>query len=150
MDAIDHTIALGRLVSVLQILETTLRLAMEQLEPNLAAHWHWGALQVGQAVPYDALADYRGLRTTIERYNGLVPAPNRIDAERLVALRDALAHGRVFPMGDTGFPMRLVKFGPSAGTTFPVEQVADMTQEWLQEQISLVGAAIQRLEGRPR
>ncbi len=137
-------------MALLQLLETTLRTAMERIEPSPGAHWHWGSLQVGDRVPYDALADYRGLWKTIERYNGLVPQANRFDPHRVGALRDTFAHGRVFPTGTTGFPLRLVKFGEKDNDgRFPVETIADMTAEWFNDQAAFVHSLIQKIESVP-
>jgi hypothetical protein len=95
----------------------------------------------------DAAARYDSLGPTIERYNGLVTEAHQLDAKRLVQLRDALAHGRVFPTGTTGYPMRLVKFGRKTSAGVPIETAVDMTAAWFAEQIELVGAAIHRTTG---
>jgi hypothetical protein len=58
-----------------------------------------------------------------------------------VALRDALAHGRVWTL-DCRFPVKLVKFRKSRPGWVTVEWAEDMTVDWFKKQMRVVGAAV--------
>jgi len=150
MDLARHATYTGRLMAGFQMLETAVRLAVEQLDPKPGAGWDWLRLREGERVPVSALSDFRGLRQTLERYNALVTPEHRLATGPLVRLRDALAHGRVFTSGATGLPLFLVKFGEPTEGHIPVERAESMTTEWFTAKLSLVHLAIDRVKTRPK
>src|SRR5438094_506073 len=89
-----HAYNLGAVVGNLMSLEVLLRAAVAKLG---AGEWSGPDLEklaVGQRVPVNSMTSYDALGKIIDKYNSLVTAPHRIDRDRLVALRDAIAHGR--------------------------------------------------------
>ena len=143
MEPDAHIAEVGRLVTLLQMLETGLRAALTLVDPGLYQPWRWEDLQVGRDVPEDAFTDYESLGATIGRYNARVDAAHQLAAGPIVALRDALAHARVVPVGATGYPLRLVKFGKAtAAKRIPIERIDDLTEAWFAQNIELVTRAI--------
>jgi hypothetical protein len=65
----------------------------------------------------------------------IAPVANRVDAS-IVALRDALAHGRVLTQG--GFPMRLVKFSRPVNGVVMVEYAELVDPDWILRQMERV------------
>ena len=57
-----HTTSVGKLVTLLQMLETQLRAALALVDPRLYRPWRWEDLHVGQDVPVDAFNDKSPVR----------------------------------------------------------------------------------------
>lgn len=140
----DHYyLQLGRLVGNLQSLEFELRAMLYAVnppppgDPSLSMQLH--ELKVGQTVPENLLTDYRTLTELIARYNKLVETHDSslcVNTE-LVALRDALAHGRL-AIPEPAPDMMILKFGPVRDGRVAVMYAATMTESWFKEQINLV------------
>jgi len=74
----------------------------------------------------------------------MAPPALRLDVQRLVDLRDQLAHGRL-AAGAPTFPLTLLKFGKAVNGKVPVQARIDMTEAWFLEQRALVHEAIQAI-----
>ncbi len=138
----EYLEALGNIWSSLQSLEIALRqflFSQEVAAPFLDLE----ALSLGVAVPENALTDYSPLDGLIGRYNRAVTAKDRklrLAKDPIVALRNALGHGRV--LSKTGAPpFRLVTFSKPREGQVKVKMVAVLDAEWLQTQQHLVTAA---------
>lgn len=119
---------------------SVLRAATAKLGAGVWSGQELETLTIGQRVPVNPMTSYDALGKIIDKYNSLVTAPHQIDRDRLVRLRDTLAHGRPLARRQEDFP-RLLKFGREEGGTVPVEAVIDMTDEWLVAQREFVLAA---------
>lgn len=117
-------------------------------DPRLALHGEqsFDALVIGDVVGETPFTDYASLGSLIGQFNKLVPDQRRIDP-KLVDLRDALAHGRVWSL-DGNFPLRLLKFDKPSNGTVRVTWATTLTEEWLHEQRDLVLDAMIRAHGR--
>jgi len=145
----EHYKLLGKLVGNLQSLEFILRGFLHGLSSprpdGIPYGTDWYSFPVDHEVPLDEFTNYDTLGELIRKFNeemGRRSAP-AIDGKGLVALRDALAHGRVSsnsPVGD----MRLLKFSNHRRGDRVVRVVFNeqMTKAWFQDQIARVHRAI--------
>ena len=85
----------------------------------------------------------------LKRYNQQVSAAHRIDAERVVELRDALAHGRMFGFGPKGRHLRLLKFDKNRDKQGKVlvTMAIDMTEGWFNDGIRFLEGEIEKVTG---
>lgn len=137
----EHTRCVGQLVVDLQNLELSLRihlLAVQQLSwPDYDE-----SLVLGAELPCTAFTDFRQLRELLRDYNGL-PGQTEVvqDAQSLVDLRDALAHGRVAaPRGEKA--MRLLKFDRPVNGIVRVTYCAVMNATWFKTQLKMIQDAL--------
>jgi len=128
MDHEDHIRGLGLLVSYFQALEFALRAVCKNNEIHKMYKINYSTLKAGDSVPVDAMTNYDSLGTLIEKYNTLTTQELRIDIG-LVAIRDALAHGRVFSDTPTQ-PMRLFKFEKPKNGMTTVSFAETLDQDW--------------------
>lgn len=141
----DHTQGIGKIVTNFQVLETWLRLylSMRTGKEDPTAGLDFASLPVHSKAPINRLTDYATLRRLVRDFNKHMQTQNKtgID-EKLVDIRDALAHGRVFAT-DRGFPFRLIKFSSDKGAT-EVELTHNicMTPVWFNRKIGETKAAI--------
>jgi hypothetical protein len=142
----QYHLRLGQLVGNLQSLEFALRAVLYNANlppeggPELSIQLH--QLEQGQVVPVNAMTDYRSLNQLITDYNKLVDRSLRVDT-RVVALRDALAHGRL-AMPEPAADMIILKFspekevGPEKKRQVIVKYAETMTEAWFRKSIRLV------------
>lgn len=150
MDIEEHARLLGLIIANLQSLEFLLRATLYAQEdpPHspLPAGQSLGTLAVGDTLPLNAMTDFSTLGQLIDRYNQRVSAthPQLALDGSLIALRDALAHGRV-SAGDPREDMTLVKFDRAGRVVFSQK----LTEQWLRSQASRVWAEIKKLAKAP-
>lgn len=141
----QHALHLGGLIGNLQSLEIFIRLTLAQHAGPAAKDTYGDDFRnapVGTLVPVSDLSSYASLRELINAFNSSFSPTHPLDLS-LVALRDALAHGRVFA-GPSEEEFRLVKFGrPMNGATeVAVEYSAVMTEAWFIDNKAKVRAAM--------
>ena len=124
----DHIKGLGLLVSYFHALEFVLRAVLKNHEKGKSKKTDYSLLKVGDAVPKDSMTNYDSLGTLIDKYNKLAPKELRI-AKRIVAVRDAIAHGRVFS-DSQNLPMRLFKFAKPEYGAVSVTFAATLDRNW--------------------
>jgi hypothetical protein len=138
-----HTLNLGAVFSNLLSLDFILRVAIEWLEERRPIV---GPYRECEWISRTPVTDPASLWPMLERFNELVPDPgDRLDSARLVRLRDAVAHGRMYaPEPET--PLTLVKFGlrPDSQDRIHVDTVLRMTDEWFAEQRAFTNDALMR------
>ena len=119
MNADDHALGLGRLMGNLQSLEATIRIFLARTDPST-----------------NSIIGGPTLGPLIEEYNDQLAGdePYSID-QQVVTIRNALAHGLVFPPSNMRLPFTLFH----AGRSFV------MTVDWFQDQQTLVRAQIKRI-----
>jgi hypothetical protein len=142
-----HALNLGKLTGNLQSIEMGARLAIVRLNGAAAQCLHAQLPQVkcGDLVEINAFTNKDDLTQTLEKYNKLAPIDCRIDIKPIVALRDALAHGRIFGF-DSMKHLRLLKFNRKANDgKVAVELAVDMTDEWFQGNIRILNDAIKKI-----
>lgn len=101
----------------------------------------------GDWVELSPLTNDLDLRGVLERYNKAAKE-YRVDIERIVNLRDALAHGRVFGRGpiQTAISFRLLKFEREAkDKKVQVAMAKDMTKEWFNENIEFLLKSLEKI-----
>ena len=135
----DMATSIGRIILNLLSLEITLRLFLDEAQqpsgPTQAMSLDLHNLAVGDWVPETPLTSYDTLGQLIKKANcelekhGL---PERVD-DSVVALRDALAHGRVLGDRPEG-PFRVFKFSKPCRGMVRVEVSVEITQDWLDQQ----------------
>lgn len=132
MDYEDHARGLGILVSYFHALEFTLRAVLKNYEKaRTKTKIVYSVLKKGDTVPEDAMTNYDSLGNLIDKYNELAPKELRI-AKGIVAIRDAIAHGRVF--SDTqNLPMNLFKFDKPKNGAVAVTFAATLDQNWFRD-----------------
>ena len=138
-----HDVELGRLITNLHSLETVLRDILitntEGLEKSRKHAQSLKEMNVGQYVVENAFTNYDSLKTLIKKYNSItkVLGEKYLIDDRIVELRDAIAHGRTFSYGPN-IPLILMKFSRPKEGRVKVEYNATMTIEWFDEQIKRV------------
>lgn len=139
-----HAQNLGKLTGNLQSIEMGARLAIVRLDEAAGRHvqTQLPRVKAGEFVELNAFTNNDDLNRTLERYNKRVPFNCRIDIKPIVALRDALAHGRTFGFGSMKH-LRLLKFSRKANDgKVAVELAVDMTGQWFQDNIRLLNHAM--------
>ena len=143
----DHFERLGRLVANMQSLELALRVFLHNDEiakglpqPSII----YSEMKAGDVVKKDAFTNWDTLQKLIAKYNKdkRVIANGLTIDEKLVIIRDAIAHGRVASTGPSITTKRLLKFKHPVGDTVEVEYSALMSREWLNEQMDCFHHAI--------
>lgn len=134
---------LGTLIGNLHSLEVALRVALSKGQFTVDL-----GVSEGQQVDTSAINEWAYLSRLVRRYNAQVSQthPQYILAkgQALVDLRNALAHGIVLAKAPQP-PLRLLKFGKVGGSKgkVVVEFSAEMTDQWLQNQRSIVWQAVE-------
>lgn len=147
----DLPLAIGRLMGNLWSLEWMLRNVLYRLkhEPHIQmpAPRPLFAATVGDRFPENALTSYAALGQLISAYNQTAPKPLNT---ALVSLRDTLAHGRPLCADESWVNMSLAKFSRPVRGEVTMETRFELTLDWLNEQIELVGAALDAVKARYR
>jgi len=143
----NHALNLGKLTGNLLSIEMGARLAIVKLDAHAASKVFSQLPQVkeGDLVEWNAFTNSDDLRQTLEKYNKHAPLECRLDVSSVVALRDALAHGRTFGFGTAKY-LRLLKFSrkQNAGK-IAVELAQDMTDSWFSESNQLLEKALSKI-----
>jgi hypothetical protein len=135
-----HVRNVGIILSNLQHLEFLARSVIAAIDGS-GAGVDLRAVKAGDWVPETPVTNYDQLRDVLKDYNARASANHQVDVERLIALRDAFAHGRLIASG-TSFPLTLVKFGPAKSGAVPVTTRIDMTSAWFDEMRTFVDSAL--------
>ena len=130
----EHLEKLGKAVLNLQALEFLLRLFLYQV--NKEENWFPKYKQSN--VHINSLTDYSSFCELITRFNK--KSQFSIDRNKIVNLRNAIAHGRVFKEGEN--PLRLVKFGPPKDGFVSNEYDEYLDEEWWNENYKLIRKSI--------
>jgi len=137
-----HVWNVGILIGNLQSLEFIARMALVAMtgsQSGVDLH----VLRPGQLVPEDPMTNYDQLGAVLGRFNALASSSGRlIDVQRIVDLRDQLAHGRTVAK-EPAFPLTLLKFERPVRGQVQVSARIEMTEAWFLAQRKLVHEAIQ-------
>lgn len=128
MEYEDHIKALGLLVSYFHTLEFALRAVLKNQEKGKLKKIDYYILNTGDLIHEDSMTNYDSLGTLIDKYNGLAPKKLKITKE-IVAIRDVIAHGRVFSAGQY-LPMKLFKFNKPDHGEVSVAFAATLDEKW--------------------
>jgi hypothetical protein len=106
-------------------------------------------LEEGETVEENALTNYDGLQDVIDKYNRAV-AKDNADlkvGDWVVSLRHILAHGRI--IAGERHPLTFYKFSKPRRVgeelVVEVQHAAEVTQEWLEEQLRRVGREVRKV-----
>jgi hypothetical protein len=103
----------------------------------------------GDEVEENAFTNYDTLGELIGKYNRVVESIDTslcIDKERIVNVRDALAHGRIARESPSAhMPQKLIKYDKPSNGKVRVTHCFAMTKDWFGEQIRLVRENVQRI-----
>ncbi len=138
-----HDVELGRLITNLHSLELVLRDFLltnaEGLEKSRQHAQSLKKMRTGQYVAENPFTNFDNLKRLIDKYNKRVVTGTKgyVVDEKIVKLRDAIAHGRAFAYGPD-MPMLLMKFSPPKEGMVKVEFSAVMTIDWFDKQIKWV------------
>ena len=147
----SHALRLGKLFGNLLSLEMITRMALAKLDTN--ASFSEGPqlplLTTGQRVEANPLTDGKSLTGTLRQYNQHVSGAYQVETERIVELRDALAHGRMFGFGPNGRHLRLLKFDKNTDKEgrVLVTMAIDMTQDWFDDSIRFLEREMDKVTG---
>ncbi|MCK9418707.1 MAG: hypothetical protein M0R70_04925 [Nitrospirae bacterium] len=143
MDNEEHIKSLGTLVSYFHTLEFALRAVLRNHEKEKSEEIDYATLNVGDTVPEEPMTNYDSLETLIDKYNKLAEKELRID-KKLVAIRDAIAHGRVFS-DSRNLPMKLLKFDKPRQGAVTVTFAATMDHGWFADKAVRLYEEIQKV-----
>lgn len=142
-----HALNLGKLVGNLLTIEMAARMFLAKHEEVFQSKVTTQLLQVseGDLVESDAFTNSDDLRQTLQKYNKRAPSSFAVSIGEIVALRDALAHGRTFGFGQIPH-LRLLKFSRKATEgKYRVELAQDMSEAWFTHNIGILESALQSL-----
>ena len=130
MEQEDHIKGLGILISYLHALEFILRGVLKNQEKEKSKKINYSILKTGDTVPEDPMTNYDSLETLIIKYNNIAPKDLQID-RRIILVRDAIAHGRVFS-ATQNLPMKLFKFEKPKNGVTSVTFAQTLDKDWFQ------------------
>lgn len=143
----EYAQRLGRLVGNLQSLELALRAFLQQLPSARSFGLPYGtdvyAFPVGSEIPENEFTSWDTLGQLLSRFNEEMRRQARpaIEHVGLVALRDALAHGRISAASDGG-DLRLLKFSRPNSGRVRITFNQCMTLVWFESQLAMTYAAL--------
>lgn len=147
MDLNEHATHLGGLLANLQSLEYALRVFLQgQVDARPLGIPHGTDIHtypVGTELPESELTSYDSLDKLITKFNLKMKERGLplIDAT-IVALRDALAHGRITSLVAPE-QLRLIKFGRPKNSKVRVDFNEAMSDDWFSEQKKRTDEALQ-------
>lgn len=146
MDPDQYALSLGKIICNLQALELLLRAVLASRFPGEGAGLD-ESLPVGTVIAATPLTDYDQLRRLSRKFNDLMVEEGKpgIDYQRLVDVRDALAHGRVFTKVESN-DFTLMKFGRPKDGSVTVTFNEVLSQEWFRATHMSLTTAIQRVK----
>jgi len=143
----SHAANLGKIVGNLLSIEMGARMAIVKLDQRSASQVQTQLPQVkaGDSVEINAFTNSDDLRQVLERFNKFAPLNCRIDIDSVVNLRDSIAHGRTFGIGNMNC-LRLLKFARKADNgKLLVELAQDMNESWFLSSIQLLNATLEKV-----
>ena len=138
---------LGKIVSNLQSLECLLRMFLKEANGESASTQYFN-LKVNDEVSEDSFTNYDTLDQLIKKYNAHVSVVDKAlcISAKVVPLRDALAHGRVFSTNPSpGHPSQLLKFDKPVNGKVKVTHSEEMNSDWYEKNIDLTFKQIERV-----
>ena len=143
-----HALRLGKLFGNLLSLEMITRMALAKVDrkDSFSEGPQLPQLKKGQRVDVSPLTDRRSLMGTLKQYNQHVGGAYQVEAKRIVELRDALAHGRMFGFGP-GRHLRLLKFDKNTDKQgrVLVTMAIDMTKDWFDDSTKFLEAELDKV-----
>ena len=141
-----HAYNVGLLITQLQVLEFSARVALGQMmRPGFSVEYLRTAQQ-GDVVPEDPMSSYDQLADILTRLNEHVARGQQLDVEAIVDLRHQLAHGRLTAAVRPPFPLTILKFGNPRRHRVPVVARVEMTAAWFRQKLDLVNQALRVVE----
>ena len=147
----NHGLLLGALIGNLHSLETLLRTFLNNKNPASSLSVPMGKshfqLQVGDIVPESAFTNFDSLGALVRKYNAAMSQKNAtlLVDDRVVRIRDLLAHGRVSADLTDASRLAIIKFDKPTKSYVRVSDSALMTEHWFQEHIDLVRAQFEKV-----
>ena len=135
-----HALRVGKIIGNLQMIEMAARMALVKLDKYKSSQVVTDLSQVKEndVIELNAFTDKSDLRQTLQKYNKKVVPEFKVNINKIVSLRDALAHGRVFGCGHTPF-LRLLKFNrDTKNNKVKVDMSVEITPDWLISQIDFL------------
>jgi hypothetical protein len=132
-----HPLLVGKIMSNLHSLEFAIRAKLHNHHKRTSSG-NLNNMRAGDVVDVDEMTNYDSLATLIEKYNAQVANSTDKTLDRsIVAIRDALAHGRVSATTPTAH-MRIIKFDKPANNKVRVAFSEEMNEEWLNDTIQRI------------
>ncbi len=144
-----HALRLGKIIGNLQSLELGARLFLDNTDTHRGTQLMSSLPTLGNNdwVPLCPLSDGSDLRQVLERFNKLAPE-HRLEVDRIVRLRDALAHGRIFGKGlmQQDSTLWLLKFSREIkDEKVQVSSIEEMTESWFNDNIKFLKGSMERV-----
>lgn len=144
-----HALRLGKLLGNLQSIEMGARLFLDKADAQRASQIMRSLpeLKKGDWVEFSPLTSGHDLRQVLERYNKFA-SDCGVEIDRIIDLRDALAHGRVFGHGpmQTAKSLRLLKFKREMkAEKVQVTMVEDMTEDWFDKTTEFLKDSLEKI-----
>src|SRR6266496_3651952 len=148
----EYSATVGKILANLQALELLLRrfLYEKQDAPHAPLQTPLNVVKVGDYVPENAATDWSRLGDLIKRYNKRVAWTRKdlVVDPGIVAVRDALAHGRVWLPNwdvDADAPPILLRFRKPKDGKVAVESLEVMSGAWLEATIASTSAQTEKV-----
>lgn len=142
---------LGKLVGNLHSLEVLLRFFLIELDckgKSSGENSDYWILSVGDVVPVDSFSNYDSLEKLIKKYNAHIEKhdPNLLVDEKVVSIRDLLAHGRVAADQPNLGQLKIIKFyEPNKNGSVKVSDCAILSNGWLETKRKFVYCQIEKV-----
>ncbi len=109
--------------------------------------FEYNSLSKGDAVERNPLTERHTFGTLVSRYNAVAAPENQID-QRIVTVRNAVAHGRLFKDHSRTNAFRIVNFEnhESDSNKMTVEYFIDINELYIRDATCLIALAIDRVK----
>ena len=147
----EHAANLGKLMANLHGLEFTLRAFLAKRNASNEPGVNLRSAGEGDWVAVNSFTNYDPLCRLVNKFNAIVqnPHPEALIDSSVVAVRDAIAHGRIAGEAPS-FPMTLMKFGkPKNGKVQIITKVV-MDHAWFKAKVNLVREQIEKVYSASR
>lgn len=143
----DTASELGKIVSNLQSIEFALRMFLLAANGESSSTKYFD-LKINDEIGEDSFTNYDTLDQLIKKYNEHVTVVDKAlcISVKVVALRNALAHGRVFSTNPSpNHPYQLFKFTKPANGKVKVTHSEEMNSDWYKKNIKLTFEQITKI-----
>ena len=143
----DYSTELGHLITNLHSVEFLLRTILFRKDEKEFdfEYLEIGRLKKGQKVPANPLTDYSTLLSLIKTYNKSVIDEVKVD-ERIVEIRDLIAHGRVICIDQSDQNCKIFKFSKVKDKHVTVTDFEVFNKKWITESRNFVHEQIVKLQ----
>lgn len=139
-------ILLGQLKINLISLETLLRFYLFKKESCDKDFVSPTKIKIGDKVKINAFTNYDTLDILIEKYNKYQKLNDKINSNKILSIRNLLAHGRAYSLDcKTNFPLVFVKFSKEHNGFVKMIYKESLDSNWLKKSINHIYILLEKI-----